>query len=208
VLDVLGRRDRQVKVRGTRVHLAEVETALLAAAGVREAAAIAEPDGSGQPRIAAFFVAQPGASVSIDELRVSLAGVLPSAAMPAAFVPLDEMPITAQGKLDRGRLAQLIVASPAAGHGRAPRTQAERAVAKIWQELLHVPCVSIDDDFIGVGGTSLTAMAVASRIRQEFGIALSFDAVLAAEQLESLASQIDTAREHNTERGAHDTHAG
>ncbi|MGH9350171.1 MAG: non-ribosomal peptide synthetase [Vicinamibacterales bacterium] len=196
VLEVLGRRDNQVKVRGTRVELAEVEAVLSASPGVSEAAVTSHTADEGESRIVGYVVPEPGVSISIRELRASLARALPAGAVPAAFVVLAEMPITSQGKVDRARLPAPATTGADDRHsGPAPRTNTERAIARIWRELLNVPQVGVHDDFISLGGTSLAGMYVASRIRQEFGISLSFDTVLGAPGLDALASYVDAAQE-------------
>ncbi|GAA1621279.1 hypothetical protein GCM10009733_017280 [Nonomuraea maheshkhaliensis] len=153
-LEFLGRFDAQVKVRGFRVEPGEVETALLAHPGVRQAVVTADGE-----RLAAYVVGPAGP----DELRTSLAATLPAHLVPTAWVSLAELPLTITGKVD-------VAALPAPGPGPVaefvpPRTDAEVLVAGIWGELLGVEAVGVNDDFFALGGHSLLATRVAALLR-------------------------------------------
>src|SRR5262249_22644722 len=127
-ISFLGRFDHQVKVRGFRVELGEIETAITAEPGVREAAVVVWGDGD-ERRPAAFFVPEPGREVPPAQIRNSLREKLPGALVPAAFVPLDVMPLTPNGKVDRKALPDPFAASEdGPGEVRRPRTPIEEVV--------------------------------------------------------------------------------
>ncbi|WP_189533544.1 non-ribosomal peptide synthetase [Streptomyces roseolilacinus] len=169
-LEFLGRADDQVKVRGFRVELGEVEAALRECPGVVAAAVAARPDASGALGLAGYVVAEPRDAVGPAALRAWCAGRLPEHAVPSDFAVLDALPVNASGKLDRAAL-------PAVGGDRsaggaaytAPRDTTERVVAEIWAEVLGVERVGIDDGFFDLGGHSLLATMAVSRIAERLG---------------------------------------
>ncbi|WP_406630551.1 amino acid adenylation domain-containing protein [Amycolatopsis sp. WGS_07] len=152
-LEYLGRRDGQVKIRGHRVELGEVEGALGAVPGVRAAAAAVRG-----PRLIGYVV---GAGLVAEDVRATLARRLPEAMVPAAVVVLDELPVTSNGKLDRDALP----APAAADGGREPQTERERLLCAAIAEVIGVERVAVDDDFFALGGDSITAISVSSRLR-------------------------------------------
>ncbi|GAA3029657.1 amino acid adenylation domain-containing protein [Actinokineospora globicatena] len=165
-LAYLGRRDGQVKVRGHRVELGEVEAALGALPGVGAAAAAVRTD-TGTPRLVGYVVPaarttpDPGDELSPDEIRAALARRVPDHLVPTAVVVLDELPLTTNGKLDRAALP----APRATGGGRAPVTERERLLCAAVAGVVGLERVSPDDDFFAVGGDSITAISVSSRLR-------------------------------------------
>ncbi|MFG2895762.1 amino acid adenylation domain-containing protein [Streptomyces zaomyceticus] len=164
-VEYLGRTDRQVKVRGNRVELGEIETALAALRGVARAAVIVR-DGA----LVGYAVPAPGAAPGSEALHTALTEALPAAMVPSAVVVLAELPLTPSGKLDQNALPTPEVA-PRAG-GRAPRDDRERALCEIFGEVLGVPGTSADDDFFMLGGDSLSSITVATRAREK-GLTLS-----------------------------------
>jgi amino acid adenylation domain-containing protein/non-ribosomal peptide synthase protein (TIGR01720 family) len=167
-LDFLGRLDDQVKVRGFRVELGEVEAALLAleeGCGVREAAVLASPSPGGGNRLVACVVPERGREVSAPALRDALRRRLPEHMVPAAFVILPELPLTSHGKVDRRALARLAVtADEGARPGYvAPRNDMEALLAGIWAEVLRVERVGAEDNFFELGGDSILSIQVTSR---------------------------------------------
>ncbi|MFL5383082.1 MAG: non-ribosomal peptide synthase/polyketide synthase, partial [Longimicrobiaceae bacterium] len=169
VLEFLGRTDFQVKVRGFRVELGEIEARLAGHPAVREAVVVALDDGAGGTRLAAWYTAD--APVPTEALRAHLAGALPEYMIPAALVWMAAFPVTPNGKLDRRALPAPDADAFAASRGyEPPLGETEEALAAIWSELLGVERVGRRDDFFALGGHSLRAVQVVSRVRQSLGI--------------------------------------
>jgi thioesterase domain-containing protein/acyl carrier protein len=187
-LAFVGRADHQVKIRGIRIELGEVEAAVARHPRCRQAVVLAVAGPDGVKRLAAYVAAE--GTVDAAELRRHAGALLPDYLVPAAFTVLDELPLTANGKLDRAALPA--PAWPSAGSGRAPRDDRERVLVEIFAEALGLPRVSIDDNFFDLGGHSLLATRMISRIRQELGTAVSIRTLFAAPTPAELAGQLDT----------------
>ena len=168
-IEYLGRADFQVKIRGNRIELGEVEAALRAQPGVADTVVVAQKDGAGDYRLVGYVVpasADGGGSAHLDlaALRRGLGERLPEAMIPGVFVPLAALPLLPNGKLDRSAL-------PAPQRARAdratdfvpPRTDLERRLAAIWREVLDLPEVGAEDDFFALGGDSFKAIRVVRR---------------------------------------------
>ncbi|WP_447035622.1 amino acid adenylation domain-containing protein [Streptomyces sp. DSM 118878] len=189
-LEYLGRGDGQVKIRGHRVETGEVEAALGAVPGVTSAAAAVRAN-----RLVGYVVS---ASVTADAVRARLAERLPDHMVPAAVVVLDELPVTTNGKLDRAALP----APASSGGGREPSTDNERLLCAVLAEVFEADRVGVDDDFFALGGDSITAITISSRLRAK-GIELrprdllarrSFAALAAAAKpVENTPRQVDDA---------------
>ncbi|MEU0005142.1 non-ribosomal peptide synthase/polyketide synthase [Streptomyces sp. NPDC006314] len=164
-LEYVGRIDQQVKVRGFRIELGEVEEALRGCPGVAEAAATAA-ESDGHRRLVGYVVPAPGGRVEPEAVRRALGRTLPDYMVPAVVVPLDALPLNPNGKLDRGRLPDPGPAVRAVRHV-PPRTPAERTLAAILAEVLHVERVGVDDNFFELGGDSILSIQVVARARQE-----------------------------------------
>ncbi|MEU7103809.1 amino acid adenylation domain-containing protein [Streptomyces sp. NPDC046215] len=165
-LAYLGRTDRQVKIRGNRVELGEIEAALSRQPGVAHAAVTVRDGALVGYAVPAPHTGAPDAAA----LRAALAGELPAPMVPGSVVILDELPLTPSGKLDQNALP---APAPAAGTGgRAPRDAHERALCEIFAAVLGIPGAGPDDDFFVLGGDSLTTIAVATRAR-EHGLTLT-----------------------------------
>ena len=185
-LDYLGRRDDQVKVRGMRIELGEVEAALLAHPDVRAAAAAVRTDG-GEPTLVGYLVGP----AHEDSVRAELARELPAHLVPAALVRLDALPLTPNGKLDRAALPAPAAAAPAEDAYVAPRTEAESLVAEVYAEILQVEKVGALDDFFTLGGNSLRGMRAMARIRAEVDVDLPMRALFSSPVVADLAAQIE-----------------
>ncbi|MEZ3182638.1 amino acid adenylation domain-containing protein, partial [Streptomyces pimonensis] len=160
-----GRADQQVKVRGHRIEPGEIEAVLARQPGVDRAAVVLREDTPGRRQLTAYLV--PGTEPVADghELAAALARSLPPYMVPAAFVTLPELPLTANGKLDRAALP-----APAAAvreGGRTPRNEVEETLGRLCADLLDAPDVSIDDDFFALGGDSVSAMRLVAAARRE-----------------------------------------
>ncbi|WP_103380327.1 non-ribosomal peptide synthase/polyketide synthase [Pseudonocardia dioxanivorans] len=190
-IDFLGRTDDQIKIRGHRIELGEVQAAVAAAPGVRQAAVLAEPDGVGGKRLAAYLV---GEEAALDPATVQRAvkHVLPGHMVPTAWAVTDALPLTVNGKLDTSRLP---VAVSVSSGGRPPATVAERALCALFGEVLDVPAdgpeaFGVEDDFFDRGGHSLVAIRLLGRIRAELGADLSLRDLFDGRTPERVAARI------------------
>jgi amino acid adenylation domain-containing protein len=170
-IESVGRRDQQVKLRGFRVELGEIEAALAGHPAIRECAVIARNDANGEKRLIAYFVADGATAPSVSELRAFMSGQLPDYVVPSAFVKLDALPLSANGKVDRLALPDTNDARPElAADYVAPRTASEKRLSEIWSEVLRIEHVGAHDNFFELGGNSLLATLVCSRVRNTFKI--------------------------------------
>jgi acyl carrier protein len=164
-IEFLGRTDHQVKIRGYRIELGEIETVLSEHPKVRETVVLARDDDPNDNRLVAYIVSR-GEACTINELRSYLKRKLPEPMVPSAFVFLDSFPRTLNGKLDRGALPTPNESRPDLERSFvAPRTPAEELLAEIWAKVLKVERVGIHDNFFDLGGHSLKATQVVSKIR-------------------------------------------
>lgn len=166
-LEFLGRLDHQVKVRGYRMELGEIEHVLAGAAGVRDAVVLRREDRPGDVRLVAY-VRRTDASAAVDAeaLRTRVRERLPEFMVPAQVVALDAFPLTPNGKIDRKALPPPESVRPvAATSGGAPETDIERTLVRIWTDLLGLPSVGVDENFFDLGGHSLLAVQALARIR-------------------------------------------
>ena len=171
LLEFLGRMDRQVKVRGFRVELGEIEAALARCAGVRETVVLVREDAPGQPRIVGYVAPDPGEELDAGRLRAQLRASLPSYMVPSALVAVPFLPRNASGKVDpQGLPAPDETAEASQGAPRVPpRSELERAIAAIWCEVLGVEEVGAEDNFFDRGGHSLLLIRVHARLQKLLG---------------------------------------
>jgi acyl-coenzyme A synthetase/AMP-(fatty) acid ligase len=172
-LEVLGRIDRQLKVRGLRIEPAEVEAALLSHPQIRAAVAVAyAADGAGTAdRLVAFVVAAGGDPVADGSARALLAERLPATLLPDTLLSIPQLPVTAHGKVDHRALVEQARAAGAATPAFvAPRTEFEDLMAQVWTAVLGCGQVGATDDFFALGGHSLRAMRVLARLRRTLGL--------------------------------------
>jgi len=193
-IEFLGRIDHQIKVRGFRVELGEIEAALRSHPAVGEAVVAAWEEAPGGKALAAYVVPREDASLDPVELRAFLGRVLPDYMVPPRFVRLDALPLTPNGKIDRSALPaperEPAAATGDPGAPGAPRTIVEEVVAGIWTEVLGVGAVGPRDDFFALGGHSLLAMRVISRTRQAFRVELPMRSLFDRPTLEGLAGTV------------------
>ena len=189
-LEFLGRVDHQVKVRGYRIELGEIEISLLRHPGVRETVVTVWED-----RLVAYVVPREGKAPDAHGLRAFLGETLPAYMVPAAFVTLEALPVTPNGKLDRGALPapeRVRSADPASVEGMDPL---EELLAGVWAEVLGLDRVGVHEDFFDLGGHSLLATQVASRIREMAGVELPLRRLFEAPTISALARAVREGRE-------------
>ncbi|WP_220634945.1 non-ribosomal peptide synthetase [Georgfuchsia toluolica] len=191
-LECLGRIDHQIKIRGFRIEPAEIETAIAKHPAVRASVVVARGDDAEKLLVAYLVADHPPADLS-NQLRALIRAALPEYMVPSAFIMLDAFPLTANGKIDRQALPPWSGASRAtpANDSVMPRTETERAIAAIWAEMLKLDSVGVDDDFFDLGGQSLMAMKLVSRIRDAFGVNLPLRNLFDHSTVAGLAEVVD-----------------
>ncbi|HKY28111.1 MAG TPA: amino acid adenylation domain-containing protein [Pyrinomonadaceae bacterium] len=197
-IEFLGRIDRQVKVRGYRVELDEIEAVLSTHAGVCQAVVTLNRDEAGNDRIVAYLVSAP---IPHEQLRAALKQKLPDYMVPAAFVFLKSLPLTPNGKVNRAAL-------PAPDDTRvglqmdfvAPRSAVEKELAGMWAGLLKVNAVGVHDNFFDLGGHSLLATQLVSRMRKEFQMEIPLRSLFETPTVAALAEKIEQATADNLTR--------
>jgi amino acid adenylation domain-containing protein len=182
-LEFLGRIDDEVKVRGNRVSLGEVQAAMESCPGMRSAVVIAEPSETHGTHLIGYFV---GAFVSLDQLGDHLAQWMPAYMIPTSFVELNSLPLTASGKLDRRALPRPGAPDRSAV---APRTPAEAALVDVFASVLGVESVGVYDDFFTIGGDSILALSVRSEAEKR-GVAFDIEELFARPTVAELAESI------------------
>ncbi|MFJ4971756.1 amino acid adenylation domain-containing protein [Streptomyces sp. NPDC088755] len=188
-IEYVGRADGQVKLRGFRIELAEIENALLTDPQVRAARVLVREDTPGDRRLVAYVVPAPGARADDTALAVRLGRTLPAYMVPSAFVTLDALPLTPNGKVDRRALpAPRAVATK----DRAPRTAYEEVLAGLFADVLGV-AVGVDDNFFSLGGHSLLATRLIGRARTALGAELDLRTLFDHPTVASLAAALDTS---------------
>ncbi|GIQ69440.1 amino acid adenylation domain-containing protein [Xylanibacillus composti] len=188
----LGRADQQIKIRGYRVELSEVEKAIEQCSGVAEARVVPLREGEHYTALCAYFVGRKEWSAA--ELRRQLSEHLPDYMLPAYYVAVDRIPLTVHGKLDRSRLPDPALAAAQSRNAEAPRDELERGLACMWSELLRLPDIGIDDSFFELGGHSLQATLLATRIQKTFGVRVTVREIFLQPTVRELAARIREAR--------------
>ncbi len=188
--EFLGRIDQQVKVRGFRIELGEIETRLATHPEVREAVVLALGTGVDK-RLVAYVVGDAGEQ---ESLRAHLAASVPDYMVPTGWVFLDAFPLSPNGKVDRKALARIEPEAVSTAAYVAPRTPVEQLLAGIWSDLLGAEKVGVRDDFFALGGHSLMAARLVSRLRDAAGVELPLRALFEAPTLEGLAERVEAAQ--------------
>ena len=192
-VEYLGRIDQQVKIRGFRIEMGEIQAALEEQPGVREALVLARQEESGDRRLLAFVVADPERPPSAGELRSALGQRLPDYMVPAGFVMLEALPLNQNGKVDRKAL--LAAAVPVRDDEvafAAPRNPVESTLADIWQEVLGVERIGIDDRFFSLGGDSILSIRVRA-LAEARGLHFSLHQLFEHQTVRALAEHVAAA---------------
>jgi amino acid adenylation domain-containing protein len=188
----MGRKDFQAKIRGHRVEIPEVETALLDIPAIKQAVVVPWGDAGGAKRLVAYVVFQPGQARTVGQLRGFLKAKLPDYMLPTSIMTLDTLPLTMSGKVDRRAL-------PIPGRARpgldipvtAPRNPVESAVARIWSGALNMDEVGIHDNFFDLGGDSLLASGIIANVRKKFQVIFPLGDFFEAPTVAGVAERIE-----------------
>ncbi len=195
VLEFVGRVDHQVKVRGVRIELGDVEAAARSLDEVTEAVVTAPVIGHDR-RLVAYVTLAPGASATATVIRGALAARLPGTMVPTRIIFVDHFPLTPNGKVDRSALPDPVGERPATDTPYAPpRTDVERQLVAIWQELLFIDRISVNDSFFDLGGDSLLVVLLRAQLHESFGIALAAPLLFEHRTIHQLATLIEALRE-------------
>ena len=210
-VEYLGRADGQVKLRGYRIELGEIEAVLRQSPGVRTAAVILREDTPGDARLVGYHVSEEGASPTPESLRETLRAKLPEYMVPAAFVELDALPMTPSRKLDRRALPAPSSADLGARDAarKPPKTETEKRMASIWAEVLGLEAngtktsaangersetLGLDDDFFELGGYSLLAARLLTRVESEFAVEIPLRSLFEERTIGGLARLVEARR--------------
>lgn len=193
-IDFLGRKDYQVKIRGFRIEMGEIENRLLEHPEVKEAVIVDRTDSYGNKYLLAYLVA--GEALDVSQLREYLLNVLPYYMVPEHFVTLEQMPLNANGKIDRKALPEpeLGLESPEKEYV-APRNEIEERLARIWQDVLRMERIGVTDNFFDLGGHSLKAIVITGQIFKEFKTELSLKVLFEHPTIQEVAALIQSEKE-------------
>ncbi|MFB6365310.1 amino acid adenylation domain-containing protein [Paenibacillus elgii] len=187
-IEYLGRIDHQVKIRGYRIELGEVEAQLLKVEPVQEAIVLAREDENGAKQLCAYFLA--ARSLTVSELRAALSREIPAYMIPSYFVQVERMPLTPNGKIDRKALPAPEGSVPTGMEYVAPRTSLEARLTEIWQEVLGLPNIGVQDNFFDLGGHSLKVLQMLQKVSVELDVQVPLHTVFKMPTVENMAYEI------------------
>jgi amino acid adenylation domain-containing protein len=196
-IEFIGRIDNQVKIRGYRIELGEIEAKLYEVEGIKEGAVLAREDQLGEKQLVAYIVPSQEQAADISYIRSCLKEKLPDYMIPNIFVMLDEMPLTTNGKVDR-RSLPVPDKSELEKEYVAPCTEVEKVLAEIWSEMLGIERIGKHDNFFEIGGHSLIAFQMLSRINKKFSINMQIQTIFERQTMEELADQIANELQSNS----------
>ncbi|HEX2924724.1 MAG TPA: amino acid adenylation domain-containing protein [Ruminiclostridium sp.] len=198
-LEYMGRIDHQVKIRGFRLEIGEIENVLLKHKDVKEVVVLAREDKEKSKYLCAFFVAD--RKLSVSELRQHISKDLPDYMIPSYYVQMEHMPLTPNGKLDRKALPDCI-GNVYTGVGyEAPKDEIEEKLVKLWQEMLGLDKVGVKDNFFDLGGNSLLAAKIQSRLKDSYGIEITLVDLFKSPTISLLAEHISNGQNGQTQEG-------
>lgn len=190
-IEFLGRLDHQVKIRGFRIELGEVEATLAQHPGIKETVVMAQKDASGYQCLVAYIVPNQEQIPSFSELLGFLKDKLPNYMIPSTFTVLQELPLSPSGKVDRHRLPKSNLSNlTEETNFVSPRNLRELQLVRIWEDVLKIHPIGVQDNFFNCGGHSLLAMRLMSKIQQQFGKNLPLATLFQNQTIEKLASII------------------
>ncbi|WP_176560098.1 non-ribosomal peptide synthase/polyketide synthase [Brevibacillus dissolubilis] len=194
-IEFIGRADNQVSIRGFRVELGEIETALYAQAGIRETVVTVREDMPGNKRLIAYIVLDAGQEIEGSSLRLALKETLPDYMVPSAFVIMDSLPLTPNGKVDRKALPVPDYSTPGLdGAFIEPTTLIEKQMAEIWKQVLGVEQIGVHDNFFELGGDSILCIQIVSKAKQS-GLLITPKHVFDHQTIAELAVTVQTVEE-------------
>ncbi len=201
VIEYIGRRDQQVKIRGHRIEVEEIETVLAQYPAIGTCMLLVHEVTATDRRLAAYYTCREGHEVVLDEVRAYLRQKLPEYMLPSYFVQVQEFVLTPNGKIDRKALPSPVESAQAQTDDNfvAPRTETEKALAEIWKQLLDVERIGVYDDFFALGGHSLLVAYMATEVQTKWDISLMLPTVFQNKTLEALARVIDQSLEEAQE---------
>jgi amino acid adenylation domain-containing protein len=183
----IGRRDHQVKIRGLRIELGEIEAALCALPDISEALVVALRHNGEDLLVAYLKPARPTEGMESGALRTLLSRTLPGYMIPSLFLTVESWPLSPNGKIDRKALPAPTWITDSEREQVLPRNPVEEVILSIWSEVLHLPAISVDDNFFAIGGHSLKAAQVAARLRQALAVDISMRELFDAQTITELA---------------------
>jgi amino acid adenylation domain-containing protein len=192
-IEYLGRIDHQVKIHGLRIELGEIENAISQHPGVKETVVVARTEPSGDKRLVAYLVLGTPAP-DTPALREHLKACLPEYMVPSAFVFLQKLPLNSNGKIDRKALPAPPQDRRELAEYLAPRNETETRLAAIWAEALHIPRIGVLDNFFALGGNSLLALKLNSRVRQQFELEVPLSVVFETPTIAAMATKLQELR--------------
>jgi amino acid adenylation domain-containing protein len=193
-IEYIGREDEQVKVRGYRVELGEIEEALKEEEGIREAVVVVREEEEGDKRIVGYVVKEEGRGRRVEEIRWRMKERMPEWMVPSVIVEVERLPVTANGKVDRKALSALeVIRASSDSDYVEPRTPVEQILAGVWEQVLGIRQVAAHDNFFDLGGNSLLATQVMSQVRKIFEVDLPLRSIFEMPALDDLAVIIEAA---------------
>ncbi|MBL0385660.1 amino acid adenylation domain-containing protein [Tumebacillus sp. ITR2] len=195
-LEFLGRLDHQVKIRGFRIELGELESVIAEYTGIREALVVARTEKNGDQRLVAYAISHDVTGSSVADVKAYVQSKLPDFMVPSAFIFLEKWPLTPNGKIDRKALPAP-TERKAASNTILPQDPLEQQISDIWQDVLGLSAVGIDDNFFEVGGHSLSIVQIEVRIKEDLGLSVPTMDLFRFPTIRSLANHLRTTQ--NTE---------
>lgn len=204
-IQFLGRDDSQIKIRGFRVELGEIESQLRECLGVSESVVVVRKDSLGEMQIVAYVVQNSEPVATVIELLQRLRSGLPEHMLPAAIVTLERLPLTPNGKIDRKALPAPDMQAYASREYEAPSGEVEQVVARIWQDLLRIERIGRQDNFFDLGGHSISAMQLMTRLRSLLSVEIPLQAIFSSPVMSEFAIQVATFRREKSELEENDS---
>lgn len=200
-LEYIGRIDYQVKIRGFRIELGEIEAQLERQDYIKDVIVIDKENSSGDKYLVAYFISD--VNVDISTIQASIEKYLPDYMVPSYFIKLDSMPITPNGKIDRKKLPDAETFYNMDSEYEAPSDETEVKLVNIWKDILDLDTVGVNNKFFQIGGHSLKATALASRIHKEFSVDIPLREIFEITTIKELAKSIRSAEKNTYEAITH-----